>query len=59
MEQKALVLARRLQHIPSLAHALSFNAQSQALRRDFAMVAASAGELLPICQEYKLAQPGA
>ena len=59
MEQRALTLARRLQHIPSLAHALSFNAQSQALRRDVAAVAASAGELLPICQEYKLAQPGA
>jgi class 3 adenylate cyclase/tetratricopeptide (TPR) repeat protein len=59
MEQRALVLARRLQHIPSLAHALSFNAQSQALRRDVAAVAASAGELLPICQEYKLAQPEA
>jgi class 3 adenylate cyclase/tetratricopeptide (TPR) repeat protein len=59
MEQRALVLARRLQHIPSLAHALSFNAQSQALRRDVAAVAASASELVPICQEYKLAQPGA
>ena len=58
-EQKALVLARRLQHAPSLAHALSFNAQSQMLRRDVAAVAASAGELLPICEEYKLAQPGA
>jgi tetratricopeptide (TPR) repeat protein len=59
MEQRALVLARRLQHIPSLAHALSFNAQSQVLRRDVAAVAASAEELLPICQEYKVAQPGA
>src|SRR6516164_2436484 len=59
LEQRALVLARRLQHIPSLAHALSFNAHSQVLRRDFSAVAASAEELLPICQEYKLAQPGA
>ena len=59
MEQRALALARRLQHIPSLAHALSFNAQSQALRRDVPAVAASASELVPICQEYKLAQPGA
>lgn len=59
LEQKALALARRLQHIPSLAHALSFNAHSQVLRRDFAAVVASAEELLPICQEYKLAQPGA
>jgi class 3 adenylate cyclase/tetratricopeptide (TPR) repeat protein len=59
LEQRALVLARRLQHIPSLAHALSFNAQSQVLRRDVVAVAASAEELLPICQEYKLAQPGA
>jgi predicted ATPase len=59
LEEKALVFARRLQHIPSLAHALSFNTHSQVLRRDFAAVAASASELLPICQEYKLAQPGA
>ena len=58
-ERDALLLARRLQHIPSLAHALSFNAQSQILRRDVAAVTASASELLPICQEYKLAQPGA
>jgi tetratricopeptide (TPR) repeat protein len=48
LEQRALVLARRLQHIPSLAHALSFNAQSQALRRDVAAVTASAEELLPM-----------
>lgn len=59
LEREALVLARRLQHLPSLAHALSFNAQSQALRRDVAAVGASARELLPICREYKLAQPGA
>ena len=59
LEQAALMLARKLQHIPSLAHALSFNAHSQVLRRDFAAVAESAQELLPICQEYKLAQPGA
>jgi class 3 adenylate cyclase/predicted ATPase len=59
LERAALLLARRLQHIPSLAHALSFNAQSQILRRDVAGVTASASELLPICQEYKLAQPGA
>jgi class 3 adenylate cyclase/tetratricopeptide (TPR) repeat protein len=59
LEQRALMLARRLQHIPSLAHALSFNAHSQVLRRDFAAVAESAEELLPICKEYKLAQPGA
>jgi len=58
-ELDALLLARRLQHIPSLAHALSFNAQSQILRRDVAAVTASASELLPMCQEYKLAQPGA
>ena len=58
-ERDALLLARRLQHIPSLAHALSFNAQSQILRRDVAAVTASASELLPMCQEYKLAQPGA
>jgi len=59
LEQRAVALARRLKHIPSLAHALSFNAHSQVLRRDFSAVAASAEELLPICQEYKLAQPGA
>jgi class 3 adenylate cyclase/tetratricopeptide (TPR) repeat protein len=59
LERDALRLARRLQHVPSLAHALSFNAQSQILRRDVAAVTASARELLPMCQEHKLAQPGA
>jgi class 3 adenylate cyclase/tetratricopeptide (TPR) repeat protein len=59
LEQRALVLARGVQHIPSLAHALSFNAHSQVLRRDLAAVTASAKELLPLCQEYKLAQPAA
>jgi tetratricopeptide (TPR) repeat protein len=59
LERDALLLARRLQHIPSLAHALSFNAQSQILRRDVAAVTASVSELLPMCQEHKLAQPGA
>jgi predicted ATPase len=53
LERDALLLARKLQHVPSLAHALSFNAQSQILRRDVVAVT------LPICQEHKLAQPGA
>jgi predicted ATPase/class 3 adenylate cyclase len=59
LEREALVLARRLRHVPSLAHALSFNAESQIWRRDIAGVTATAWELLPLCHEHRLAQPEA
>jgi predicted ATPase/class 3 adenylate cyclase len=59
LEHSGLALARRLNHAPSLAHALYFNAESQLLRRDITAVAATARELLALSQEYNLAQSGA
>ena len=59
LEHSGLALARRLNHAPSLAHALYFNAEFQLLRRDIAAVAATARELLALSQEYNLAQSGA
>jgi predicted ATPase/class 3 adenylate cyclase len=59
LERNALALARRLHHAPSLAHALSIRAESQLLRRDIVAVAATARELLALCQEHRLAQFGA
>jgi predicted ATPase/class 3 adenylate cyclase len=59
LERNALALARRLHHAPSLAHALSISAESQLLRRDIVAVAATARELLALCQEHRLAQFGA
>jgi class 3 adenylate cyclase/predicted ATPase len=59
LERNALVFARRLHHAPSLAHALFWNTESQVQRRDIAAVAATARELLALCEEYRLAQSGA
>jgi class 3 adenylate cyclase/predicted ATPase len=59
LEHNGLALARRLQHAPSLAHALFWGADSQILRGDIAAAAATARELLALSEEYKLAQPGA
>jgi predicted ATPase/class 3 adenylate cyclase len=59
LERNALVLARRLLHAPSLAHALFWSTESQLQRRDVAAVAATARELLALCEEYRLAQYGA
>jgi predicted ATPase len=59
LERNALVLARRLHHAPSLAHALFLSAESQLLRCDVAAVAATARELLALSEEYRLALPRA
>jgi class 3 adenylate cyclase/predicted ATPase len=59
LERNALVLARRLHHAPSLAHALFWSTESQIVRRDIAAVAATARELLALCHEHRLAQSGA
>jgi class 3 adenylate cyclase/predicted ATPase len=58
LERNALVLARRLHHAPSLAQALLWSVESRILRRDIAAVAATATELLALCEEYRLAQHG-
>jgi predicted ATPase len=56
LERNAVVLAHRLHHAPSLAHALFWSTESRLLRGDFATVAATARELLALCEEYRLAQ---
>src|SRR5262249_34570092 len=56
LERNGLVLARRLHHAPSLAHALFWSAESQLLRGEIAAVAATARQLLGLCEEYRLAQ---
>ena len=56
-EREAMELARRLGHAPSLAHALWFVGECQVARGD--VVAATARELLVLCDEHKLPQPRA
>jgi class 3 adenylate cyclase/predicted ATPase len=54
VEGEAIELARRLRHAPSLAHGLWFAGEAQVLRDDVAAVAATASELLELCEEHKL-----
>src|SRR5262249_2463013 len=56
LERNGLVLARRLHDAPSLAHARFWSAESQLLRGEIAAVAATARQLLGLCEEYRLAQ---
>jgi tetratricopeptide (TPR) repeat protein len=56
MEHDAITLARRLQHAPSLAHALSYVGQAQIERGDIAAATTTASELLPLSEEYGLPQ---
>ena len=53
-ERDAIDLARRLQHVPSLAHALWFVCQAQVARGDAAAVAKTAEELLTLSEEHGL-----
>jgi class 3 adenylate cyclase/predicted ATPase len=59
LERDALTLARRLQHPPSLAHALWFVGEAQVARRDTATAMATARDLLALCDEHRLPQPRA
>jgi predicted ATPase/class 3 adenylate cyclase len=59
LEREASELARRLRHAPSLAHALWFIGECQFVRGDVAAVAATAAELLALCEEHRLPQPRA
>jgi predicted ATPase len=52
----AIDLARRLQHAPSLAHALWFVCQGQVARNDPAATVNTATELLTLSEEYGLSQ---
>jgi class 3 adenylate cyclase/predicted ATPase len=56
LECNAIDLARRLQHAPTLAHALWFVCQAQVARRDAAAVIRTADELLTLSEEHGLPQ---
>ena len=53
-ECDAIDLARRLRHVPSLAHALWFVCQAQVTRNDAAAVIETANELLRLSEEHGL-----
>jgi predicted ATPase len=56
LERDAIDLARRLQHVPSLAHALWFVCQAQVMRNDAGAVIDTATELLRLSEEHGLPQ---
>jgi class 3 adenylate cyclase/predicted ATPase len=56
LERDAIDLARRLQHAPSLAHALWFVCQAQTVRNDAAAAMNTATELLTLSEEHGLSQ---
>jgi class 3 adenylate cyclase/predicted ATPase len=56
---RALALARRLNHEPTLVHGLWFVIESQMTRRDVAGVTANTIELLKLAEQYGLPQPRA
>jgi predicted ATPase len=51
-EARAIELARRREHVPSLAQALGQVCEAQVLRRDVPSVIATAKELLELSEEY-------
>ena len=53
-ERDAIDLARRLRHVPSLAHALWFVCQAQVARNDATAVIETANELLRLSEEHGL-----
>jgi class 3 adenylate cyclase/predicted ATPase len=55
-ERDAIDLARRLEHVPSLAHALWFVCQAQVARSDAVAVVNTANELLTLSEEHGLPQ---
>jgi predicted ATPase len=59
LEDRALTLARRLRHPPSLAHALALVCEAQWARHDRAALAATAGELAALCEDQTLPPPRA
>src|SRR5262249_55578536 len=56
LESEAIDLARRLQHLPSLAYALWFVCQAQVARNDATAVMDTATELLALSEEHGLTQ---
>jgi predicted ATPase len=59
LEREMIDLARRLQHSPSLAHALWFACMAQMARGDVAAVINTANELVTLSEEHALSQPRA
>jgi predicted ATPase len=55
----AVQLARRLEHAPTLAHALWFVGAYHILRADVAAALTASTETLALCEEHQLAQPRA
>jgi class 3 adenylate cyclase/predicted ATPase len=56
LERDAIDLARRLQHVPSLAHTLWFVCQAQVARSDAGAVINTANELLTLSEDHGLPQ---
>ena len=56
LESEAIGMARRLHHLPSLAHALWFVCQAQVARNDATVVMDTATELLALSEEHGLPQ---
>jgi predicted ATPase len=56
LESEAIDLARRLQHAPSLAHALWWVCRAQVARNDTAAVMDTATELLALTEEHGIPQ---
>src|SRR5262249_17051553 len=54
LERGGIGLARRLQHLPSLAHALWFTCQAQIVRGNAAAAKATANELLTLTEQHGL-----
>jgi class 3 adenylate cyclase/tetratricopeptide (TPR) repeat protein len=57
MGNRALTLARRLKHEPTLVHGLWFVVESQMTSRDIAAVAADTAELVKLAEQYGLPLP--
>ena len=57
MGDRALTLARRLKHEPTLAHGLWFVVELQMTRRDIAGVSAGTAELVRVSEQYGLPLP--
>jgi predicted ATPase len=55
----SMQLARRLEHAPTLAHALWFVCTYHVLRADVAAALTTSTELLALCEEHQLALPKA